>query len=115
MGKITRISKQTSSQKDALYTMEVFIFDGPLSEKFIECNPVISRTIEIRGDQTLEDFHHAIFDAFEREEEHMYEFQIGGKGPNDPKAGRYSLTEYLKILCVGQNQKVMYPEPRLVL
>jgi type 1 glutamine amidotransferase len=91
--KTTRISKQTSSKKDALYTMEVFIIGGPVSEKFIERNPVISRSIEIQGDQTLEDFHQAIFDAFEREEEHMYEFQIGGKWPNDPKAKRYVLAE----------------------
>jgi hypothetical protein len=33
----------------------------------------ISRTIEIRGNQTLEDLHHAIFDAFDRFDEHMDE------------------------------------------
>ena len=55
-------------------------------------NPVISRTIQIRGDQTLEDLHHAIFDAFGRWEEHMYEFQFG-KGPMDPKGPRYVLRE----------------------
>jgi hypothetical protein len=27
----------------------------------------------------------------DREEEHMFEFQIGGKGPQDPKAKRYGL------------------------
>jgi hypothetical protein len=91
--KTKRISQQTSSKKDTLYTMEIFIIDGPVSEKFIKRNPVISRTIEIQGDQTLEDFHRVIFNAFEREEEHMYEFQIGGKGPNDPKAKRYVLAE----------------------
>jgi hypothetical protein len=69
-----------------LYTMDVFIISGPIDEKFIKCNPQISRTIEIRGDQTLEDFHNIIFDAFNREEEHMYEFRIGGKGPNDPRS-----------------------------
>ena len=53
-------------------------------------NPVISRTIQILGDQTLEDLHHAIFEAFDRFEEHMYEFQFG-KGPNDPKGKRYVL------------------------
>ena len=41
----------------------------------------------IRGDQTLEDLHHAIFDALGREEEHMYEFQLGGTGPMDPGRG----------------------------
>jgi hypothetical protein len=75
-----------------LYTLEVFITSGPVTEKFVKQNPVISRTIEIRGDQTLEELHHAIFDAFDREDEHMYEFQFGGKGPNDPDARSYGLS-----------------------
>ena len=61
-----------------------------MTEKFAKRNPVISRTIKIAGDQTLEDLHHAIFDAFDRFDEHMYEFQFG-KGPNDPKGKRYVL------------------------
>ncbi len=61
-----------------------------MSEEFVEENQIILRKIEIRGDQTLGDLHFAIFDAFDREEEHLYEYQIGGKGPNDPKAVRYS-------------------------
>ena len=69
----------------------VFIISGPVTQKFIDQNPVISRTIEIRGDQTLADLHRAIFKAFDREEEHLYEFQIGGKGPNDPNAKQYGL------------------------
>ena len=73
-----------------LYTLEVFIIGGPITEKFAKRNPVISRTIKIRGDQTLEDLHYAIFDAFDRWEQHMYEFQFG-KGPNDPKGKRYVL------------------------
>ncbi len=72
-----------------IYTFEVFIISGPMDDKFIKRNRVISRTIEIRGEQILEDFHQAIFDAFDREEEHMYEFQVGGKGPNDPEAKKY--------------------------
>jgi hypothetical protein len=75
-----------------LYTLEVFIISGPIAKSFAEKNKVISRTIQIRGDQTLQDLHHAIFDAFDREQEHMYEFQIGGKGPMDPKAQRYVLS-----------------------
>jgi hypothetical protein len=74
-----------------LYVLEVFITSGPISEEFAKKNKVISRTIQIRGDQTLEDLHCAIFDAFDREDEHMYEFQVGGKGPMDPKARRYVL------------------------
>jgi len=73
-----------------LYTLEVFIIGGPITDKFIKKNSVISRTIQIRGDQTLQDLHHAIFAAFGRWDEHMYEYQFG-KGPMDPKALRYVL------------------------
>ena len=74
-----------------LYTLDVFIISGPLTKSFVKKNKVISRTIQIRGAQTLEDLHHSIFHAFGREDDHMYEFQIGGKGPMDPKARRYTL------------------------
>ena len=74
-----------------LYTLDVFIIDGPMTESFLKKTRVISRTIQIRGDQTLAELHRAIFDAFDREQEHMYEFQIGGEGPMDPQARRYVL------------------------
>ena len=80
----------TGSEKH-LYTFEVLIVSGPLALSFVKKNKVISRTIQMRGDQTLEQLHQAIFSAFEREEEHMYEFQVGGKGPMDPQARRYVL------------------------
>jgi hypothetical protein len=84
-------ARQSAGQdKVRLYTLEVFVISGPITEKFAKKNPVISRTLQVRGDQTLEDLHHAIFDAFDREEEHLYEFQFG-KGPMDPKAPRYVL------------------------
>jgi hypothetical protein len=72
-----------------IFTLEVAILGGPMSESFARKNPVISRTIEARGDHTLADLHHAIFAAFDREDEHLYEFQFGGKRPMDPKARRY--------------------------
>lgn len=75
-----------------LYTLDVFIISGPVTEKFAKKNPEISRTIQIRGDQTLEDLHQAIFDAFDRFDDHMYEFHFG-KGPMDPKAPRYVLPQ----------------------
>ena len=75
-----------------LYTLDVFLINGPITEKFAKKNPVVSRTIQIRGDQTLEDLHQAIFDAFDRFDEHMYEFQFGKK-PMDPKGPRYVLDE----------------------
>jgi hypothetical protein len=78
------------AERTQLYTLEIFIIGGPVTEKFAKRNPVVSRTIKIRGDQTLGDLHRAIFDAFGRSDEHMYEFQFG-KGPNDPKSKRYVL------------------------
>lgn len=72
-----------------LYTLEVFLASGPVTEEFVKRNPVVSRTIEIRGDQTLADLHQIIFQAFDREEEHLYEFQLKGEGPADPQAERY--------------------------
>ena len=77
-----------SPSQSRLYTLEVILTGGPISEKFATKNPVISRTIQMRGDQTLEELHYAIFDAFGRDDEHMYEFQLG-KRPMDPKAPRY--------------------------
>ena len=73
-----------------LYTLEVFLMSGPITAQFVKKNPVVSRTIQIRSDQTLEDLHHALFDAFDRWEEHMYEFQFG-QGPMDPEGPRYVL------------------------
>ncbi len=75
-----------------IYTLEVFIIAGPVSDKFAKKNPIMSRTIEIRGDQTLEELHEIIFKAFDRFDEHLYEFLVGGKGPNDPKARRYGFS-----------------------
>ena len=43
-----------------LYTMEVSIIGGPITEKFANKNPVISRTILDQGDQTLQVLHEAI-------------------------------------------------------
>ncbi|MBM4331907.1 MAG: plasmid pRiA4b ORF-3 family protein [Deltaproteobacteria bacterium] len=89
--------KRTAQPKvggQKLYTFDVFIVNGPMTRRFVKRNKVVSRTIQIRGDQSLEDLHNAIFDAFDREDNHMYEFQIGGKGPMDPKARRYVLNMY---------------------
>jgi len=75
----------------SLYVLDVILIDGPITDKFLKKNPQVIRTIEIRGDQTLADLHAVIFKAFNREEEHLYEFQLKGNGPNDPNADRYGL------------------------
>jgi hypothetical protein len=71
-----------------LYVVSVFIMGGPVSEKF--ANKEISRVIEIRGDQTLEQLHEAILQAFDRQEQHQYEFQFG-KRPFDPGGPNYGI------------------------
>lgn len=80
------------SKKNIVYVLEVFLLSGLVTESFIEQNPIIARTIEISSEETLADLHQIIFAAFDREDEHMYEFQIGGMGPNDPEALRYGLS-----------------------
>lgn len=84
-----RERENISQNAKLLYQLEVFLLTGPITEAFAKRNPVVSRTIEIRGDQTLADLHTIIFQAFDREEEHLYEFQLKGEGPTDPNAERY--------------------------
>ncbi len=90
----TGAAKSRGASAEALqsiYVLQVELIDGPITEKFATKNPQVIRTIEIRGDQTLADLHRIIFQAFGRQEEHMYEFQMKGTGPNDPDADRYGL------------------------
>ncbi|MBN9119718.1 MAG: plasmid pRiA4b ORF-3 family protein, partial [Planctomycetes bacterium] len=75
-----------------VYTLDVMLLSGPITKAFAKKNRSVIRTIEIRGNQTLEDLHEAIFDAFDRDDPHMYEFQFG-KGPMDPKGPRYVMPE----------------------
>jgi len=91
---VKRQDKRSStppSGSQRIYEFEVSIIGGPVTEGFAEKDPVVLRTIQICGDQTLAELHEAIFDAFDRDDEHMYEFQVGGKDPMDRKAKRYVL------------------------
>jgi hypothetical protein len=74
-----------------LYTLVVYLTGGQISGEYE--GKTISRTIQIRGDQTLEDLHRAIFEAFNRFDEHLYEFNLG-VGPDD-RSAIYSLPIYL--------------------
>jgi hypothetical protein len=95
IAKTKTASPQTSptdpAALQALYVLEVVLLSGPVTDKFLKKHPQVTRTIEIQGDQTLADLHQMIFAAFDREEEHLYEFQLKGQGPNDPNADRYGL------------------------
>jgi hypothetical protein len=50
-------------QDKGLDTLEVFLVGGPVADDFVKKNPVVSRTIQIRADQTLAQLHAAIFEA----------------------------------------------------
>ena len=75
----------------ALYTLEVTITGGLMTDDFVARNPVISRTIEIRADQTLNQLHRTIFQAFDRWDDcHLSEFNMGS-GVHDRGGDRYVL------------------------
>jgi len=68
-------SKRPVYRPEKLYTFRVDIVRGPIKDEFWEANPVMARVIRMRGKQTLEELHWAIYDAFNRDEEdHLYEF-----------------------------------------
>ncbi|MBS3735520.1 MAG: hypothetical protein KGY99_11480 [Phycisphaerae bacterium] len=55
-------SRAPEPRGQRIYELEVSLFSGPVTEDFVEANPVVSRTIQIRGGQTLARLHEAIFD-----------------------------------------------------
>lgn len=89
-GKRKTASPTAAAPPANLYVLTVFLTGGPVSAKF--ANKVISRTIEIRGDQTLAQLHEAIFQAYDRWDQHLYEFQFG-KRPFDPDGPNYGIPD----------------------
>ena len=75
-----------------LYTLDVFLPRRSVGKSFAKKKSGVSRLIQIRGDQTLEDLHLAIFSAFDRWDEHLYEFQFG-TGPRDFQGPIYGLED----------------------
>jgi hypothetical protein len=72
--------KPADTTSSRVYTLKVYLQNGPISEAF--AGQEISRQIDILGHQTLHELHQAIFTAFERWEAHLYEFNLG-EGPED--------------------------------
>ena len=70
-----------------LYTLRVDLMGAPIARKLLRGE--ISRIIQIRGDQSLDALHMAIFDAFDRTEERLYEFNTG-KDAFDRSGWRYT-------------------------
>jgi hypothetical protein len=83
-----RVAVAPAAPPARLYVLSIHLMAGPISDKF--ANKEISRVIEVRGDQALEQLHHAIFEAYDRWEEHTYEFQFG-KRPFDPDGPNYGV------------------------
>jgi hypothetical protein len=74
-------AKPNTNPKTAqVYTFGVYLVGGPIDDAYVDQE--ISRQIDVLGHQTLHDLHQAIFEAFEREEEHLYEFNLG-ESPQD--------------------------------
>ena len=84
----SRASATPEAPRQNLYVLSVYLMSGPISKKF--ASKPISRVIEIRGDQTLEQLHLAIFAAYDRWDSHMYQFQFG-KRPFDPEGTNYGV------------------------
>lgn len=85
-------SPQEANAEKSIFRFDVRLFSGPVTESFVARHPEPpSRIIDIRGSQSLDVLHQAIFKAFDRFDQHMYEFQIGGKKPMDRKARRYGV------------------------
>ncbi len=93
--KKNQASDEGAKGKDSykLYTLVVYVVGGPVGGEFE--GQTISRIIQIRGDQTLEKLHKAIFKAFDRFDQHLYEF-IFSVGPDD-RTVTYSLPIYEAI------------------
>ncbi|MEX2118690.1 MAG: hypothetical protein WD847_03695 [Pirellulales bacterium] len=91
-----KLREPAAQENMRMYTLEVFLLTAPITRKVAKKNPKVCRTIQIRGDQTLEQLHQAIFSAFDRWDEHMYEFQFG-EGPMDPRAATYVLPNALQM------------------
>ena len=68
----------------------VFVFKAALSGR-----KRIWRRIAVRASQTLDDLHEAIFDAFDRDDEHLYSFYF----PKPGAKGRNRLRDAVEYAC----------------
>ena len=80
------IERRVPSYQPKAYTLRVYLVRGPYGKELE--GKEIFRTLQIRGDQTLEDLHYAILYSFEREKDNDYEF-CTGKDPYDRSGVRY--------------------------
>ena len=80
-----------AAKDERLFTLNVILDDGLMTEEFVKANKKVSRKIEMRGDNTLAELHEAIYEAFDRDDPHMFEFRFNEKIYMDNDAKRYVL------------------------
>ncbi len=81
-----------SALQNSVFRIKVTLLSGMITQEYLDNNPTPpSRTIDILGSQTLYALHKKIFEAFDRYDEHMFEFQIGGKRPMAKNCKHYGL------------------------
>ena len=85
-------SPKHKALQETLFTLEVTLVDGPMRDSFRVHNPKIMRTLLMPEHSTLAELHQAIFAAFDRSEQAMYEFQTGGLRLMDIRAKQYVLS-----------------------
>ena len=93
-------SNEFVKDSDKVYTLDVYLIGGPVTKEFE--GKEISRTIQIKGNQTLKDLHRIIFKAFDRWDSHMYEFNLG-EGPYD-RSEIYSLP--IDTMGIGDDEEI---------
>jgi len=78
------------SSEKTIYTLDVF----PTSERlFSKVRKKLRSTIEILGSHTLQDLHYLMYDLGGFDDDHLWEFLIGGKAFYDPANRRYGPPE----------------------
>jgi len=100
---------QAGSKSTRIYQFKVSLKD----------RPNIWRIIEIRGNQMLSSLHKAIFNAFDRFDEHLYSFFMSNKpydkdseytlpDPDEPEAGKYANRARIDNLHLQLGRKFLY-------
>lgn len=85
------------------YTLEATILYDRIHPMFVGKDRLVSRTLRIGGEYSLGALHHLLFKAFDRHDEHLYEFQIGGKRPMDRDAVSFQPP------IPGENHEIQLP------
>jgi hypothetical protein len=87
---------RASPRRVRLYSLKVSLGNGPGLAR----DPPASRTLLVRGDQTLEELHRGIAAAFGRGEDVSYEFELDA-GPLHPEGKRYVLPGEFQVSLEG--------------